>query len=289
MDIAVVISTFERPWHLRRCLASLEAQQGVDGRFEVVVTDDGSRDETLRMVTDLSRCVDFPLTFTTHAHEGFRLARCRNEGVAASTAPYILFTDGDCVLPRDHLRIHLEERRPGWVVGGDCLRLDQPTSERITPDLIGHGDVTALVPRSEVRRMWIKALRAQAYQLLRVSMRPRLSGNNIALWRADYERINGFDERFVGWGLEDRDLQQRLERIGLRVRSILLRTAPAHLWHAPAPSFTRNGAGTPNFDYFRSLGDRPTFCVDGLVKPDEPPARIVTIPVCPAAAHRAAA
>jgi hypothetical protein len=134
--------------------------------------------------------------------------------------------------------------------------------------------------------MRIKAWRAKAYQLLRMSMRPRLSGNNIAMWRADYERINGFDERFVGWGLEDRDLQQRLERIGLRVRSILLRTAPIHLWHAPAPSFTRNGAGTPNFDYFRSLGGRPTFCVDGLVKPDEPPATIVTIPVSPAAAAR---
>jgi glycosyltransferase involved in cell wall biosynthesis len=288
MDIAVVISTFERPWHLRRCLASLQAQQGVTGRFEVVVTDDGSRDETLRMVTDFARRADFPLTFTTHAHAGFRLARCRNEGVAASTAPYILFTDGDCILPRDHLRIHLEERRPGWVVGGDCMRLDQSASEQIGLDVVSRGEFTALVPRSEVRRIRIKALRAQAYQLLRMRMRPRLSGNNIALWRTDYEHINGFDEQFVGWGLEDRDLQHRLERLGLRVRSILLRTAPVHLWHAPAPSFTRNSTGTPNLDYFRSLGGRPTFCIDGLVKPDEQIPTIITIPVSPAARRAAA-
>lgn len=288
MDIAVVISTFERPSHLRRCLASLEAQQDVAGRFEVVVTDDGSRDETLKMVTALARRVDFPLTFTTHAHAGFRLARCRNEGVAASTAPYILFTDGDCILPRDHLRIHLEERRPGWVVGGDCMRLDQPASERITADIVLSGDLMALVPRDEVRRIRLKGLRARAYQWLRMPMRPRLSGNNIAIWRTDYERINGFDEQFVGWGLEDRDLQHRLERIGVRVRSILLRTAPVHLWHAPAPSFTRNGTGTRNLDYFRSLGGRPTFCLDGLVKPDDHPTTIVTIPVS-AAVRRIAA
>jgi glycosyltransferase involved in cell wall biosynthesis len=287
-DIAVVVSTFERPWHLRRCLASLEAQDGVAGRFEVVVTDDGSQDETLRMVTQLARQVDFPLTFTTHSHEGFRLARCRNEGVAASTAPYVLFTDGDCVLPRNHLRIHLEERRPGWVAGGDCLRLDEATSARITPDVIEDGDIAAFVPRGESGRMRIKAWRAKAYEWLRISMRPRLSGNNIAIWRADYERVNGFDEQFVGWGFEDRDFQQRLERLGVRVRSILLRTTAVHLWHAPAPSFTRNGIGTPNLDYFRSLGRRPTFCVDGLVKPDEPPATIVTIPVSPAATRRAA-
>ncbi len=41
MEIAVVVSTFERLGHLRRCLASLAAQRGVEGRFEVVVTDDG--------------------------------------------------------------------------------------------------------------------------------------------------------------------------------------------------------------------------------------------------------
>lgn len=286
MDIAVIISTFERPEHIRRCLASLEAQQGVAGRFEVVVTDDGSRDETIPMLTNLVRRVNFPLTFTTHDHTGFRLARCRNEGVAASTAPYLIFTDGDCILPRDHLRIHLEERRPGWIVGGDCVRLDATTSERITEAVVRRGDFTALVPRSELRRIWFKGLRAKAYQWLRVAMRPRLSGNNIAMWRADCERINGFDERFVGWGLEDRDLQQRLERSGLRVRSILLRTAPVHLWHPPAPSFTRNNAGTPNLDYFQTFEDRPTFCVDGLSKVDEEPATIVTIPVSPALAPR---
>ena len=77
-------------------------------------------------------------------------------------------------------------------------------------------------------------------------MRPRLTGCNIALWRDDYERVNGFDENFVGWGLEDRDLQVRLGRLGLRFRSIVLATAPCHLWHRPHPTFARNNEGTAN-------------------------------------------
>jgi len=119
-DIAIIVSTYERPQHLARCLESIAVQQGVDGRFEVVVTDDGSRDETLGLVAAAARRSDFPLTFTTHDHAGFQLARCRNEGTAASTAPYLLFTDGDCLLPRDHVWIHLDERRRGWITGGDC-------------------------------------------------------------------------------------------------------------------------------------------------------------------------
>jgi glycosyltransferase involved in cell wall biosynthesis len=241
-----------------------------------VVTDDGSRDETLPLLAAAARRVAFPLTFTTHEHDGFRLARCRNEGVAASTAPYLLFTDGDCILPPDHLRTHLACRRSGRFVAGDCLRLDEAASGRVEADALRVGRFPAPLLVGERLRLGLKGLRAKWYEATRTPRRPRLSGNNIGVWRSDYERVNGFDEQFVGWGLEDRDLQVRLERLGLRAWSILLRTAPVHLWHPPAPSFARNNEGTVNLGYFESLAERPTFCRDGLVKPGSPPA-IVTL------------
>lgn len=274
MDIAVIVSTFERPWHLERCLASLAAQRGVEGRFEVVVTDDGSRDKTLAFLANAVSRAAFPLTFTTHTHDGFRLARCRNEGVAASKAAYLLFTDGDCILPPDHLLIHLRMRREGRVVGGDCLRLDEAASALVDAASLRAGRFPRRLPTGERFRLGFKGVRAKAYELFQTSMRPRLSGNNIGLWRRDYERVNGFDEQYVGWGLEDRDLQHRLERIGIRASSILLRTAPVHLWHPPAPTFARNGTGTRNLDYFSSVASRPAFCADGLVKQPEMPAAI---------------
>jgi glycosyltransferase involved in cell wall biosynthesis len=264
-EIAVLVSTFERPKNLERCLASIERQRDVDGRFEVVVTDDGSRDDTLELTAAIARRVNFPLRTTTHNHDGFRLAHCRNEGAAASTAPYLLFTDGDCVLPPDHLRIHLDERRPDWVISSDCIRLDEEASGRVDIDMVRSGEVSALIPLSERWRIGRKAIRAKLYEWAHVSMRPRLTGNNIALWRRDFERVNGFDERFVGWGFEDRDLQDRLQRAGHRVRSILWHTATIHLWHAPDASFVRNGAGTANRHFFET-SDRPVFCAEGLVK-----------------------
>ena len=267
MEIAVIVSTFERPGHLLRCLASLEAQRGVEGLFEVVVTDDGSQDQTLRLITEAAQRVPFPLTFTTHQHDGFRLARCRNEGAAASSAPYLLFTDGDCILPPNHLRIHLAARRPGRIVAGDCLRLDAAASARVDADALRAARFPARLPVGERLRLGLKGLRAKLYEAARTPLRPRLSGNNIGLWRDDYEQVNGFDEQFVGWGLEDHDLQVRLERLGLRAWSILLHTAPVHLWHAPAPSFARNNEGTANLAYFHALIGRPTCCEDGLVKP----------------------
>src|SRR6185369_6959913 len=135
-EIAILVSSYQRPQHLRRALLSIAMQRQVAGKLEVVVTDDGSTDETPQLVRAYAQSVDFPVRFTTHPHAASQLARCRNEGAAASQAPYILFLDGDCVLPPDHVAIHLAQRRPGRVMAGNCVRLDQTTSARIDEQVI---------------------------------------------------------------------------------------------------------------------------------------------------------
>jgi len=250
-EIAVLVSAYERPDSLRRALLSLALQRGVAGLMEVVVTDDGSPHSLRPIVEAFARRVDFPVRFTTHPHDGFRLARCRNEGVLVSKAPYLLFTDGDCILPPDHVRCHLDYRRVGRAVVGDCYRLDRVTSDRITDGAVWSGEYLAWVPVRERCRMALKAFRAWWYHLLRCAMRPRMTGNNIGIWRMDFERVNGYDENYVGWGLEDRDLQLRLSQLGLRFKSILSRSVTCHLWHPPVATFARNNVGTKNLEYYQ--------------------------------------
>lgn len=253
-ELAVLLSTFERPGHLRRALVSIARQVDVRGRFELIVTDDGSKDETASLVADFARRVDFPVRLTTHPHDGFQLAKCRNEGVRASDAPYLLFLDGDCVLPRDHLAQHLRRRRPGVVMAGDCYRLDQVASAAITDDVIARDELLHWVPAGERRRLGLKAVRAKCYEWLNHPTLPRLTGNNIGIWREDFERVNGFDEKFRGWGMEDRNLQWRLSRQRLRFASSLTWTYTCHLWHPPHPTFVRNNDNTPNQTYMRRAG-----------------------------------
>lgn len=283
VDISVIVSTFERPQHLERCLASLEAQRGVEGRFEVVVADDGSRDRTLSLVREMARRVPYPLAVTSHFHDGFRLARSRNQAALACNAPYLLFTDGDCILPPDHLALHLKARRPRRVLAGDCIRLSEAATRRVSSGDLRHGLYPRAPARQEQVRLGLKAVRALAYSFARIPMRPRLTGNSIGVWRHDFEAVNGFDEQYVGWGLEDRDLQFRLERIGVRVKSILHHSLPMHLWHAPDESFARNGKGTANLEYFGRVSSRPARCVHGLCSsvcpvPDTQCERLGTVP-----------
>ncbi|HHN73607.1 MAG TPA: glycosyltransferase, partial [Acidobacteria bacterium] len=215
-EFSLLVSTFERPRHLELTLLSIATQRGVEGLLEVIVTDDGSRDHTARVVESFARSVSFPVRFLTHEHEGFQLARCRNEGVRAARAPYLLFLDGDLVLPPDHLQRHLEVRREGVVFGGDCCRLDEATSRRVDAELVGSGRIADLAPREELRRLARVHRKARLYNLLRHPTKPKLFGGTISIWKKDYERVNGYDERFEGWGCEDDDLRLRLKKAGLR-------------------------------------------------------------------------
>jgi glycosyltransferase involved in cell wall biosynthesis len=264
-EIALLVSSFQRPGHLRRALTSIALQEGAAGKMELVVTDDGSEDCTPQLVKDFGRSVSFPVRFTTHRHEAFQLARCRNEGVRASTAPYLLFLDGDCVLPRDHVAIHLRRRRPGVAMAGDCMRLDATTSALVTEESVRGGPLRPVVTAKEWWRVKRQLLKNWWYVMVRHPTKPKLLGGTLGMWRSDFERVNGYDENFVGWGCEDDDLGMRLRRAGVKIRSILFWTHTYHLWHPVEPTYPRKWREGVNVPYLLRPS-RPVRCENGLRK-----------------------
>ena len=67
----------------------------------------------------------------------------------------------------------------------------------------------------------------------------RLRGNswkgarscNLAVWRADLDRVDGFDADYRGWGKEDSDIVVRLLRAGVQRKDGAFATGVLHLWH----------------------------------------------------------
>src|SRR5947209_16417749 len=264
-EIALLVSTYQRPAHLRRVLGSIAAQRGVAGAFEVVVVDDGSCDDTHAIVRQFAAAASFPVQRTTHPHDGFQLARIRNEGAAASTAPYLLFLDGDCVLPPDHVRIHLDRRQSGYAMAGNYIYLARGVSERITEDDVTSGRYLSWIGWRERLPIRWQHVRASFYSLLHDPTRPKLLGGNIGIARADYQRVNGYDENFRGWGCEDDDLRLRLRSAGVGVASIAWWTHTYHLWHPKTPSAPSTWKAGVNVDYL-SRPLRLTRCLAGIAK-----------------------
>jgi len=257
--LAVIVTTFERPLQLRRSLASIAAQDRVAGGYELIVCDDGSQDGTAQLVTDFAADAGFPVNFNTHPHAGFQPGRSRNDGVRSSVAPYLVFCDGDCVLPPGHLAAHAAAARRSTVLLGVPCFLDEAQSTRVSEDDIRSGNLLAFIPHSVKLRSAISAW------LHRFKRRRKLVSSFFSLWRDDFERINGFDENFTGWGCEDDDLGLRLLRSGVRSASIMASTRSFHLWHPWHPSHTPRWRDGSNVAYLeRRL--RLTRCLNGLSK-----------------------
>jgi len=105
---SVVMPTYDRAATLKKILGAWERQVPDDLHFEVVVVDDGSRDETSSVLAGLQPS-RYSLVRLRQENQGPAVAR--NYGLAASTGEWILFTGDDIEPAPDLLDRHLSEHR----------------------------------------------------------------------------------------------------------------------------------------------------------------------------------
>jgi len=265
VDVSVLVTTYRRPRHLALVLESIALQRAGGTTLEVVVSDDGSADGTEQVVRDFAAHAPFPVRFTTQPHRGFRLARVRNEAARLARGDYLIFLDGDCAIPRHHVAAHVARRRRGTALLGYCARLPEATSRLLVPENLSLTGLADHVPHAERAGLARRHRKAWWYAALRHPTKPRLAGGDFGVWRDDFRRVNGFDERFVGWGQEDDDLGLRLRAAGVRLESILDRTFSLHVWHETDPTATTRWRDGPNVAYFARRG-RLSACRHGLVE-----------------------
>ncbi len=109
-DVAVIIPTHNRATLLPDALDSVIAQT-VSQRIEVAVIDDGSTDDTERVMADyLDRCGDpaarVCMSYTRLDKQG--VVTARNTGLAKTSAPLVAFLDSDDYWHRDKLARQIE-------------------------------------------------------------------------------------------------------------------------------------------------------------------------------------
>jgi len=114
--ISAIIPSFNRPDYLRRVLVSLAAQTRLVD--EVVISDDGSSVDVPVAIAEVLPALPFPVHFVRQPDEGFRAAKCRNNGIRAATGEYLIFGDQDIVLDRSYVETFARLARPGEFLVG---------------------------------------------------------------------------------------------------------------------------------------------------------------------------
>jgi glycosyltransferase involved in cell wall biosynthesis len=264
--LSLVIAVYRQPEFLEWIFASLAHQ--TFGDFEVVIADDGSGPEIAEVIRAAS--LRQPIRHAWHEDDGFRKTIIVNQAVTMTRASYLVFIDGDCILHHRFLERHIKRRSKGQALSGRRVMLDQAITARLTTEDVRSKRIEKpgfwwnhVKPRDRRNGFYLPAL----YGLRGLfTDRYTLLGCNFSLFREDFLRVNGYDERIIGRGMEDTNLRTRLLNAGVRFRSISQEAIEYHCHH--------DNAGFPHdataIERWRNTTE--TWTPFGVVKSEAPPA-----------------
>jgi glycosyltransferase involved in cell wall biosynthesis len=180
MDISVIICTYNRSDSLRRTLEWIRLMEVPPGiRWELLVVDNNSKDDTREVVESFRRDGGIDCTYLLERNQGLSFAR--NNGIRNAKGGIIAFTDDDVLVDRHwigNLRDAFENHRDAACIGGKILpRWEKPCPPWLKGRLLeylaccDHGDET-----------------------LRMS-EPRLGGANLAIRSHMVVKYGLFDTR----------------------------------------------------------------------------------------------
>jgi len=261
VQVSVVVTTYNKLDYLRKVLDCLALQVRLPD--EVIVADDGSGPETGDYVRLMAEDCSFRLLHVWHEDRGFRAARIRNKAVKASTGDYVIFLDGDCLVNRHFISDHMRLAEKGAFVQGKRVLIAEARSADIAP-----GDVDSL---PSMLRMALSGGVSNMHHLIRLPFFPSsrkvshrgIKTCNMGVFSEDIYAVNGFNERFVGWGREDSEFAARLFSLGLVRKENPFMAACYHLWHKEN---AREGLEQNDAMLQEVISSGEVRCLDGIEK-----------------------
>jgi glycosyltransferase involved in cell wall biosynthesis len=201
-DVSVSICTYNRCTELRDALESVMCQQASGIRYEVIVVDNNSTDDTKQIVDSFVQSGHNNLRYVFEGRQG--LSYARNTAISQARSPLLAFTDDDVRVSPDWVatikRVFDKHSEVAYIGGKVLPRWPSPPPSWLTREqwspmaLADHGDT-----------LFYTSLRRHTC----------LIGANLAIRREVLDRFGGFvpDLQRVRDGIgsmEDHELQLRL-------------------------------------------------------------------------------
>jgi glycosyltransferase involved in cell wall biosynthesis len=194
LEVSLIIGTRNRCQQLGLCI---EAVLGMEftRRWELIIVDNGSTDETASIVQNLIATAPFPVTYVSETRQG--LGNAHNAGLAIAKGTIVAFTDDDCYPAPDYLEQlwqAFDDVSIGYITGR--IILHDPT------------DYPAVVMESMTPRAFPAGSFVQVGQV---------QGANMAFRRQALFAAGGFDPLFGPGSLfntEDADAAGRVSALG---------------------------------------------------------------------------
>lgn len=196
---------------------------------EVIIADDGSGPETQALIEYFQKDFPVPLVHVWHEDNGFQKSIILNKAVAKAKGDYIITIDGDMIAGRHFVEDHLYLSEPNVFVYGKRVKLKasilKSLFRRKKTGL--HFLSRGISKRGRALRIPYLADRYEANDFRYGAVR----GCNMAFWREDFIKVNGYNEEMTGWGKEDTELTHRFFNNGILGKNVKYRAIAFHIYH----------------------------------------------------------
>ena len=234
--VSVIISTYNSPEWLEKVFWGFFAQTEVN--FEVVIADDGSREDTRDLINRMRLIAPFEIVHVWQADDGFQKCRILNKAIASASGDYLIFTDGDCIPRNDFVAQHIQNAEKGRYLSGAYLKLPMKISQAINREDVESQRVFSpkwlmgIGFNSRLKLLKLTRSRKLGEFLNRlIPVKPTWNGNNSSCFKESAIAVNGFNE-LMQYGGEDCEFGYRLVNFGLKPKRIRYSTIAMHLDHS---------------------------------------------------------
>jgi len=197
IKISVIVPTYNRSQFLKKVLDSLLSQTLEKPDYEIIVVDDGSKDNTLSFLNS----VNTQCNFRFERQENTGLSAARNHGASFAKGEILLFIDDDIVaspdLIKEHLLSHSSNNKTKAIIGSiktDRGILNEPMASFFEYSF-----------RSEYQRMVMYPETVDSNDV---------RGGNLSISKDIFLDLGMFDEEFGRIANEDGEFAYRFEKKG---------------------------------------------------------------------------
>lgn len=237
-DVSLIISFYNRIDYLRFVFAGLERQSFKN--FEVIIADDGSDDNVVKEIENISQNYSFDIIHLWQEDKGFRKNKILNRCISASTSDYLLFIDGDCVPHKNFIEEHYINRKNNYSLTGRRVNLSEKITEGLSTEKIKNGFLENSLLIQSIDGIFGSTTDVEKGFYFRNNFLRKyfnrkkrgLLGCNFSIHKDDFLKINGFDERYEAPSIgEDSDVQFRFELTGGKIIPLNNIAVQYHLYH----------------------------------------------------------
>ena len=260
--ISLIISFYKRLDFLELIFQSLDKQSYKN--FEVIVAEDNNDPQTIEFINKARIIKTYGIQHVSHEDIGFRKTRILNTAVKTARGEQIVFIDGDCILQKHFMK----EYNKAITDIHFCYGRRVFCSKKHT-DMLLKSDSIKKINIILAFLYGGKSIGAGLYLPFKKNIdkqHRRILGCNWGIMKKNILAVNGFDEDYIRAGVgEDFDIDWRLKKQGLKVRSVKGKAIVYHLYHEA----NYNPSDTEYVE--KLMAEKKTigksFCVNGINHP----------------------